>query len=186
MRARHEIQALGSSREMGARERITKIATETHRHRQAQDMGQETDGVCFAHSAPGKHFGFWETLRTHSAEVAEIAAAYAGAFGFAEAGRAGGLLHDIGNCSPAFQSHIRALGDSGRGPNHAYAGALLARERYPGPFGRILSSIIAGHHAGLVNGTDLAFDGWSPKSARCLGRRKRYFELEQRHFDVAL
>ena len=136
------------------------------------NKAQGADTVRFAHSAPGKSFDAWETLRTHAVGVAEVAAAFADAFGFAEAGRASGLLHDIGKCSSAFQSYIRASGDPGRGPNHAYAGALAARERYPGPFGRILSSIIAGHHAGLANGTDLderlgsgrddvpPFDGW--------------------------
>ena len=47
-------------------------------------MGQKADAVRFAHSAPGKSLDLWETLRAHSVGVAEIAAACAGAFGFAE------------------------------------------------------------------------------------------------------
>ncbi len=135
-------------------------------------MKPGNDNVRFAHSAPGRSFDFWETLRTHSVEVGESAAASAGAFGVAEVGRVSGLLHDIGKCSPAFQAYIRSSDAVHRGPNHAYAGALVARERYPGPFGRILSLIIAGHHAGLANGIALderlgpgrsdvpPFDGW--------------------------
>ncbi len=109
----------------------------------------------FAHSAPGRPFEAWEPHRAHAARVAARAALHASAFGFAEAGRAAGLLHDIGKCSAAFQAYLRRLQDEGRGPDHSTAGAREALNAYPGIFGRILSFIIAGHHAGLADGTRL-------------------------------
>ena len=50
----------------------------------------------FAHSVPGRSTDDWETLARHLAAVAERAAEYAAAFGWAEAARSCGQLHDIG------------------------------------------------------------------------------------------
>ena len=68
-----------------------------------------------------------------------------------------GLLHDIGKQSREFQDYIRrAPGTPGRkGPDHATAGAKAAIARYGSKMGRVLAYGIAGHHAGLANGSDI-------------------------------
>lgn len=113
----------------------------------------------YAHSAPGRPREIWETHREHSARVAARAARLASAFGWAEAARAAGLLHDIGKCSEAFQRYIARAPDetegSARGPDHSTAGAQEALRRYGKPLGRVLAAIIAGHHAGLSDGDAL-------------------------------
>ena len=63
-----------------------------------------------------------------------------------------GALHDIGKCSVDFAEYINrsSAGQQGlRGPDHSTAGARTGEATYPFPFGRFLSHIIAGHHAGL-------------------------------------
>lgn len=68
-----------------------------------------------------------------------------------QAGRVAGSLHDLGKYSAPFQ---RRLGGSGERVDHSTAGAIAAREYFPGGFGNLLSYAIAGHHAGLANGRD--------------------------------
>ncbi|MFX9788008.1 CRISPR-associated endonuclease Cas3'', partial [Acinetobacter baumannii] len=84
----------------------------------------------------------WEALSDHLAAVAARAAMFAGDFGFAEAARVAGLLHDIGKASKADQDYIAASREapSGRrGPDHSTAGAREAIARYPQPLGRMLA-----------------------------------------------
>src|SRR5439155_16691472 len=79
------------------------------------------------------------------------------AFGWKEAARVAGQLHDIGKCSAAFQAYIRRAreGDERtRGPDHSTAGARVAAEAY-GAVGRMLAFAIAGHHSGLADFGDL-------------------------------
>lgn len=69
-------------------------------------------------------------------------------------------MHDIGKCSSEFLDYITTAAGDGeaapaRGPDHSTAGAKEAIRTYPGPLGRILAFIIAGHHAGLADGVDL-------------------------------
>jgi CRISPR-associated endonuclease/helicase Cas3 len=132
----------------------------------------------FAHSLEGHPVSEWEPLSHHLAAVGERAAAFAAAFGWAEAARAAGQLHDIGKCSAAFQAYIAAPGDentSRRGPDHSTAGARVAVAIYPYPAGRLLAFGIAGHHAGLADAGDLGrrlddeyavelHDGWQAHS----------------------
>lgn len=68
-----------------------------------------------------------------------------------------GGLHDIGKMSEAYQRYIRTLRDDGmktRGPDHSSAGAKEADKLY-GVIGRIMAFGIAGHHGGLMDGTNL-------------------------------
>jgi CRISPR-associated endonuclease/helicase Cas3 len=94
----------------------------------------------------------WEPLETHLRAVGARARGFAAAFGMAEWGEAAGLLHDIGKAADAYQFYIRGKAKS---PDHSTAGAVEAERRF-GPIGRCLAFVIAGHHAGLADGTQLS------------------------------
>ncbi|MCW6512309.1 CRISPR-associated endonuclease Cas3'' [Lichenifustis flavocetrariae] len=107
----------------------------------------------FAHSVPHLPQTCWETLAEHAVAVAESSEMRASPIGVAPLARAAGMLHDIGKCSTAFRTYIES--DTGQGPDHSTAGAVEALRLYPGPIGRMLAFVIAGHHAGLADGPDL-------------------------------
>jgi CRISPR-associated endonuclease/helicase Cas3 len=112
----------------------------------------------FAHSLPDRPIEDWEPLSHHLTAVGNRAAEFAEAFGWKEAARVAGRLHDIGKCSAAFQAYIRRAreGDERtRGPDHSTAGARVAAETYGEKLGRILAFAIAGHHSGLADFADL-------------------------------
>src|SRR5262249_50299430 len=103
----------------------------------------------YAHSiknAPAEH---WQTMCDHALAVAELAAERGMKFGANELARVAGLLHDVGKYSDSFQRKLR--GEALR-VDHSTAGARIAAERYA-QLGRLLAYVIAGHHAGLANGT---------------------------------
>jgi CRISPR-associated endonuclease/helicase Cas3 len=102
----------------------------------------------------------WELLVDHLTSVGARAGGHASAFGAQDAGRALGLLHDVGKASTAFQSYIRGHGPS---PNHSTAGAVEAVAIYGPMVGRLLAFALAGHHAGLANG---AVKGTGPTPLR--------------------
>ncbi len=85
-----------------------------------------------------------------------MAATFANIFGFGPLGEIAGRLHDIGKASREYQAYIRGCAGS-RGPDHSTAGARVARERFGKHVGQIIAYAIAGHHAGLANGS--GFDG---------------------------
>jgi CRISPR-associated endonuclease/helicase Cas3 len=128
----------------------------------------------YAHSKPGFPISAWEPLATHLAAVAERAATFAGPFGWPQAARVTGALHDIGKCSPEFLAYIK--GERPRGPDHSTAGARAAAAANPGLLGLKLAFIIAGHHAGLADYEHLAarldpaiyripaYDGWQDET----------------------
>ena len=70
-------------------------------------------------------------------------------FGAGVWGEAAGLLHDLGKYSAEFQA--RLAGDP-TSVDHSTAGAQVARQRY-GIAGHLIAAGVAGHHAGLSNGT---------------------------------
>ena len=102
-----------------------------------------------AHSLEGCPRDQWEPLGTHLEDVALLAAERAAKFGAADWGRTAGLLHDIGKLSEDFQS---MLNGAPAHVDHSSAGARIAAERY-GICGHLLAYAIAGHHAGLADGT---------------------------------
>ena len=86
--------------------------------------------------------------------MAKIAAEFAMPFGSDQWAFLAGLWHDLGKYSPDFQEMLLSAVDEnssierpGR-VDHSTAGAIYAVKKF-GKRGRILSYIVAGHHAGL-------------------------------------
>lgn len=104
-------------------------------------------------------------LDSHNHAVSRLAAEFAAEFESSPWAALAGLWHDLGKFREGFQRYIRQCGDpdahiEGRvaGPEktHSAAGALWAQqylaevEKRSGPvIARVLSYLIAGHHAGL-------------------------------------
>tara|TARA_R100001509_G_scaffold148104_5_gene105753 strand:+ start:10948 stop:13122 length:2175 start_codon:yes stop_codon:yes gene_type:complete len=79
-----------------------------------------------------------------------MASDFAASFNASTLAETMGLLHDIGKYTDEFQRRI--AGDLLR-VDHSTRGAMLAVDRY-GQIGHLIAYGIAGHHAGLANGTD--------------------------------
>lgn len=106
-------------------------------------------------------------LEDHLADVSVLAADFAAEFGAAPWAALAGIWHDLGKYREGFQRYIRQCGDpdahiEGRvaGPEktHSAAGALWAQQylaeadKRSGPVvARVLTYLMAGHHAGLDN-----------------------------------
>ncbi len=104
----------------------------------------------FAHSTSRKDRSDWQPLAAHLRNVGRMAAERAENFQAPDLAEVAGLLHDLGKYTTDFQRRI--AGEAVR-VDHATRGAMLAVERYP-PLGHLLAYAIAGHHAGLANGTE--------------------------------
>lgn len=104
--------------------------------------------ICYAHSAENRPESDWQTLKTHAENVAALAAQFAEPFGAAEIARYTALLHDLGKYSERFQNRLRG----GKRVDHATAGAKEAITRWK-MTGKLMAYCIAGHHAGLANGS---------------------------------
>jgi len=102
----------------------------------------------YAHSAEDRPESDWQTLKSHAENVAALAAQFAEPFGAAEIARYTGLLHDLGKYSAPFQNRLRG----GKRVDHATAGAKEAIARWQ-LIGKLMAYCIAGHHAGLANGS---------------------------------
>ncbi|MEJ1978771.1 MAG: CRISPR-associated endonuclease Cas3'' [Acetobacteraceae bacterium] len=106
--------------------------------------------IAYAHSLPETDDeALWESLSIHLMEVAALCAQFATAFGMVGLARLAGLLHDIGKNSVEYQLYIRGKAPS---PDHSTAGAVEAVRGY-GMAGKMLAFAIAGHHAGLADGS---------------------------------
>lgn len=110
----------------------------------------------YAHSLDGKPKSQWQTIEAHLKNVAESALSFAADFNAGEWAYLAGLWHDIGKYSAEFQRRINSEDDvhskRSDGTDHSTAGAQHAgsvcKQR-----GRLLAYAIAGHHAGLPDGT---------------------------------
>ena len=105
----------------------------------------------YAHSYESFDRAEWHRLSVHLTDTAARAAATLESIGGVEAGRAVGLLHDIGKYTLAFQRRLEGKGRV----DHSTAGAKLAVQRYGPVVGKMLAFCIAGHHAGLADGIAL-------------------------------
>ncbi len=118
----------------------------------------ETDepAILHAHSLPGRPEVDWEELGVHSLAVGNLAGRFAARFGAEAAARLAGYLHDIGKASIAFGQYIR--GDA-LSPDHSTAGAIVADALFADgidrAMARLVSLAIAGHHAGLADGSGM-------------------------------
>lgn len=101
-----------------------------------------------------------QTLGAHSSRVGELASQFAAEFGCGDIARVMGLLHDKGKEQVEWQKYLQGVtgynkeyANVKQGPNHAYVGALLARNQYP-TLASLLAYPIMGHHAGLYDYSD--------------------------------
>ena len=110
--------------------------------------------IYYAHSAQDEFgnllpYEHWQTLQSHSVNVGEVAAEFARVFGAQEIACQTGQLHDLGKYSEAFNRRLHG----GTSVDHATAGAKIAVERWGNVIGKLMAFCIAGHHAGLANGS---------------------------------
>lgn len=107
------------------------------------------------------------SLREHLASVAGLASEFSSKFDASAWGHLAGLWHDLGKYRGGFQTYIRQANGvdahiegrvGGRDKTHSAAGALWAQEhlqsiaeKHGAAAARVLSYLIAGHHAGLDN-----------------------------------
>ena len=110
--------------------------------------------IYYAHSAQDElgnllPYEHWQTLQSHSVNVGEIAAEFARVFGAQEIAYQTGQLHDLGKYSELFNQRLHG----GPSVDHATAGAKVAIERWGNVIGKLMAFCIAGHHAGLANGS---------------------------------
>jgi len=120
-----------------------------------------SDKRFYAHSLEGQPLDKWHPLYVHLKEVAVLASRFAQEFGSSDWAWNAGMLHDFGKAADEFQAYLRRENQiddeeyDGIGfdrVNHSSAGAALSQEMFNQngrPLGRILSYLIAGHHAGL-------------------------------------
>lgn len=103
----------------------------------------------FAHSLPDRPPEDWERLEWHLRRTGALARRFARDFDLAHWGAVIGLLHDLGKYSLPFQQRLFG---SIRRVDHSTAGAVESIRRY-GNLGYFLAYGIAGHHAGLNDGS---------------------------------
>ncbi len=109
----------------------------------------------FAHSENPQ--GDLHPLKDHLLEVARLARGYGDKFGAGEFAYWAGLWHDLGKFTDAFQDYIKDPSSRPRGPDHSSAGAVHAafRSAAAGSEAQLLSFLVAGHHSGIPNQSDL-------------------------------
>ncbi|MBU4128030.1 MAG: CRISPR-associated helicase Cas3', partial [Proteobacteria bacterium] len=111
-----------------------------------------------AHTVKAKPPSDWQPLEEHLRNVAEMTRLFADAFGAGDWGYLAGLWHDIGKYSDEFQQKLSIQEGSdahietkpGR-VDHSTAGAKHASNLLKDK-GKLLAYVIAGHHAGLLDG----------------------------------
>lgn len=111
----------------------------------------------FGHSGNKEDKSDWQPLKDHLYRVALRAELNSKYFKAAKLSYLAGLLHDLGKYTSEFQARLEG---SLSKVDHTTAGAKIAAEILPDekfnkfPFYKFVAYAIAGHHAGLSNGTD--------------------------------
>lgn len=117
-----------------------------------------TEKTLIAHLYQDKENGEWIIQHNdeHQKGVAEMAASFAGEFGFSSWGYTLGILHDKGKERAAFQQYIRKTNglqtDDKRyydDHTHAFVGAVLAKDLIDKQILNLLVNQILSHHTGL-------------------------------------
>lgn len=103
----------------------------------------------YAHSLPGRDEQAWHTLAAHLRASAALAQQFARAFPAGNLAYLAGLLHDVGKYTDKFQRRLRGAPHA---VDHSTWGARIATERF-GQMGNLIAYGIAGHHAGMANGS---------------------------------
>jgi len=103
----------------------------------------------YAHSGDKTDKSDWQLLSAHLKKVGKIAADNSRYFDAKALAEIAGFLHDIGKYTKEFQNRL----EGGVRVDHATAGAKVAFEKWD-RLGKVISYIVAGHHAGLANGID--------------------------------
>lgn len=109
----------------------------------------------FAHSSKTLPIDKWHLLEDHLYSTASTSSQFAELFNSSEWALICGMLHDIGKYSEKFQKYIISVlteENSIQKVDHSTAGAQLVNALAGGKGqGKILASIIAGHHSGLLD-----------------------------------
>lgn len=109
----------------------------------------------YAHSFEEKPVKEWHLLEDHLLGVAGLVKSFADEFGSGDWAYLAGLWHDLGKYSEDFQKMLLTSAEAyietkpGK-VDHSTAGAIHAVEKF-NKAGRILSYLVAGHHAGLAD-----------------------------------
>lgn len=103
----------------------------------------------YAHSTEKEDKSDWQSLLDHLNSVGNMSAGFAEVFGAWSMAEAQGKLHDLGKYTIPYQHRL----EGGRKVDHATWGAKIVLERY-GQAGLLPAYAIAGHHAGLANGSN--------------------------------
>jgi CRISPR-associated endonuclease/helicase Cas3 len=108
----------------------------------------------YAHSLPGRPPSEWETVETHSREVAELASTFAEKFGAGPWGALLGKWHDLGKLAEAFQGYLQTASmetqESAPRVDHSTAGGKhLVTTLGSVSQSHALANALFGHHGGL-------------------------------------
>jgi len=108
----------------------------------------------YAHSIEGKEEKNWHLLKEHLESTAKIASCFSEKFLSSELGYILGIFHDIGKYSEQFQKRLK--GECFH-VDHSTAGVQEILNLY-GNVGKLLAYCIAGHHAGMPDGSNYGKD----------------------------
>jgi CRISPR-associated endonuclease/helicase Cas3 len=117
-----------------------------------------------AYARPGQGSRPNQSLREHSANVANLAADFGAKFGMTESLRIAGFLHDLGKSSQEFQAYM--LENSER-VQHSIFGAKRVHAELASAtphIAELLGNVIAAHHSALYD--NLSPDGDTPLQRR--------------------
>ena len=117
--------------------------------------------ITIARPKPGLPFSSGQPLLEHCENVARLSGQFADYIDSKSFLQAAGMLHDLGKAADAWQRYLSASVEEpvhgatrkSAPVKHAAAGIAAAFDRYPKIYALILAYIIAGHHAGLPDGS---------------------------------